>query len=581
MRFKYNLIKKVVFPISIFLIHTCFAQNPITFETSGGKQSEGYKDCILWYKKLAEINDKVRLFSLDTTDAGFPIHVLLFSSHKKFDPALWHKQNKVIILVNNGIHPGEPDGIDASMMLLRDLCSGKIKAPDNVVLAVIPVYNIGGSLNRNSFSRVNQNGPESYGFRGNSQNLDLNRDFIKCDSKEAKAFTKIFHWLNPDIFIDNHVSDGADYQHTMTMLTTQHNKLGGATGKFLHDVFEPALYKGMEEKKWFMCPYVNFEEGNVEEGWSAFYDAPRYSCGYAALFQTIAFLPETHMLKPFADRVKSTYAFMQTVLEQSSAYAKDILESRKLSQQQVAAQQQFALSWKTDSVNYEWINFKGYTADSTVSKVTGMKRLFYDHSRPFETKVKFYNTFTGINVVTKPKAYIIPQGWHAVVELLKMNNVAIDRLKKDTSITVEAYHIDGYKSYPKAYEKHHRNYDISMSSSKQEIKFLKGDYIIFTGKPTDRYVVETLEPLGDDSFFSWNFFDAILQQKEGYSDYRWEDVAAKYLDEHPEVRKLLEDKKQSDKIFAMSAESQLRYVYTHSPYYEPEHMRYPVFRLVN
>ena len=136
-----------------------------------------------------------------------------------------------------GIHPGEPDGIDASMMLVRDIVLRKLRLPDNVVLAFIPVYNIGGCLNRSAFSRANQNGPKEYGFRGSAQNLDLNRDFTKCDSKEAKAFAAIFHLLDPDILIDNHVSDGADYQHTMTLLTTQYNKLGAGLGGWLKGQF--------------------------------------------------------------------------------------------------------------------------------------------------------------------------------------------------------------------------------------------------------------------------------------------------------------------------------------------------------
>jgi len=184
-----------------------------------------------------------------------------------------------VILINNGIHPGEPDGVDASMLLLRDLVQRKVSLPDNVALAVIPLYNIGGALNRSPFSRVNQNGPESYGFRGNAQNLDLNRDFTKNDSRNARSFVRIFHWVNPDLQIDNHVSEGADYQYTMTLLPSQWNKLGGGLGTFLHDVFQPALFAGMEKKGWPMTPYVNFEEGNPSRGWDAFYDEPRYSTG--------------------------------------------------------------------------------------------------------------------------------------------------------------------------------------------------------------------------------------------------------------------------------------------------------------
>ena len=292
------------------------------------------------------------------TDAGYNLHLALFSADGNFDTATWRKQNKVVILVNNGIHPGEPDGIDATMMLFRDLATGKVKMPANVVLAAIPVYNIGGCLNRTAVSRVNQNGPKEYGFRGNSQNLDLNRDFIKSDSKEAASFAQIFHYLQPDIFIDNHVSDGADYQHTFTLLTTQYDKLGGQLGNWLRNTFEPALYTSMSKKNWDMCPYVNFETASPDAGFVQFYDPPRYSCGYAALFQCIGFTPETHMLKPYDQRVKSTYAFMQTMLEEANAKATQIKTLRQVAVQEMMEQKQFNLSWQVDSSRNSFITFQ-------------------------------------------------------------------------------------------------------------------------------------------------------------------------------------------------------------------------------
>lgn len=572
--------KVYVLLLLLFISVISFSQNPLTpFEESNGNQTATYFECINFYKALDKTFTSIKILTGDIADAGYPLHVILFSADNNFDIDAWHKQHKVVILINNGIHPGEPDGIDASMMLLRDLAEGKIKAPPNVVLAVIPVYNIGGCLNRNNSSRVNQNGPESYGFRGNAENLDLNRDFIKADSKNAFAFEKIFHLLNPDIFIDNHVSDGADYQHTMTMLTTQHNKLQGAIGDFLHDVFEPALYKSMKEKNWQMCPYVNFEESNLKTGWEAFYDPPRYSSGYASLFETIAFVPETHMLKPFADRVKSTYAFMQTVIEESSKFSDDIIKKRKISIDSIKQQQTFSLSWKVDSSKYEYISFKGYDTSMKISDVTGLPRYYYDHSKPFEKQVKLYNTYVPSISIQKPKAYIISQGWHNVIERLKLNGVVMHQFKKDITIQAEYYMIDDYKSMTKPYEKHHRNYDMQLSVKKDSIHFLKGDYIIYTNQDANRYLIETLEPLSDDSFFSWNFFDAVLQRKECYSDYRWEDVAAEYLQQHIEVRNQLEEKKKTDTVFAVSAEQQLYFVYTHSPYSEPGYMRIPVFRI--
>ncbi|HMW27581.1 MAG TPA: M14 family zinc carboxypeptidase, partial [Ferruginibacter sp.] len=318
---------------------------------------------------------QVLVKEMGMTDAGYPLHLVLVSKDGKFDPGQWHKQNKVVVLINNGIHPGEPDGIDASMMFVRDIVIKKISLPDNVALAFIPVYNIGGCLNRNSYSRANQDGPLEYGFRGNAQNLDLNRDFTKCDSKEARSFARLFHWLDPEILVDNHVSDGADYQHTMTMLTSQYDKLGAGLGGWLRDTFEPRLYNGMRDKKWDMVPYVSFETGSPDKGMMMFYDPPRYSSGYAALFQTIGFVPETHMLKPFKDRVLSTYAFSQTIIEQASEKAGELIEERKKAKAAVRSAASFPLRWSLDTSHYSFVTFKGYEQAYKPSDATGLNRM--------------------------------------------------------------------------------------------------------------------------------------------------------------------------------------------------------------
>lgn len=549
------------------------------FEKTGGKESATYFEAIDWYKNLDKLSAKVLVKEMGMTDAGYPLHLVLVSNDGKFDAAQWHRQNKAVILINNGIHPGEPDGIDASMMLVRDIVSGKTKLPDNVALAFIPVYNIGGCLNRNSYSRANQNGPLEYGFRGNAQNLDLNRDFTKCDSREARSFAQIFHLLDPDILIDNHVSDGADYQHTMTLLTSQYDKLGATLGGWLRDAFEPQLYKGMSEKNWDMVPYVSFETASPDRGMVMFYDPPRYSSGYAALFQTIGFVPETHMLKPFKDRVLSTYAFSQTVIERSSANATDLIAKRQKAKAEIIAKTSFPLRWTLDTTRHSFVTFKGYEQAYKPSDATGLNRMYYDRSKPFSRQVKFYNSFKDANLITAPKAYIIPQGWGEVIYLLKLNNVILRQFQRDTVIEIEAYRIDDYRSAQRPYEKHHKNSAVKTTMMTQKIKFLKGDYLIPMNQPANRYLVEVLEPTGDDSFFAWNFFDAVLQQKEGYSDYRWDDLAAEVLKNDPELKKKLNEKKTADPKFAENGPAQLDFIYKNSPYYEPGHNRHPVYRL--
>ena len=551
------------------------------FEKSNGKKTATYFEAVKWYKDLDKNSSKILVKEMGPTDAGYPLHLVLVSGDGKFDPIAWHGQKKAVLLINNGIHPGEPDGIDASMMLVRDVVNNKIKLPENVALAFIPLYNIGGCLNRNSYTRANQNGPEAYGFRGNSQNLDLNRDFTKCDSKEAKSFAQIFHFLNPDIFIDNHVSDGADYQHTMTLITTQYDKLGPVLGNWLKENFEPGLYKGMKAKGWDMVPYVNFETTDFDKGMEIFLDPPRYSSGYAALFNTLSFVPETHMLKAFAQRVRSTYDLMQTFIEQAGIHASEIIDQREKVNKATVSQQMFPLKWNADSTKYVDIEFKGYETDSAKSDATGLQKMFYNHNKPYTKKIRYFNACTPAGLIQKPTAYIIPQGWWAVVDLLKLNGVVVKQLQQDSNIMVNAYHMDEYKSFPRAYEKHHKNYGVKVSVMKETNLFLKGDFIIYLDQPSNRYIVEMLEPTGDDSFFAWNFFDGILQQKEGYSNYRWEDIAAEVLIKDPVLKEKLESRKASDPKFAVNSSAILDFIYENSAYYERSHLRYPVYRIEN
>jgi hypothetical protein len=155
----------------------------------------------------------------------------------------------------------------------------------------------------------------------------------------------MFHLIDPDVFIDNHVSDGADYQHVMTLLTSQHNKLGGIMGEFMNKQFEPGLYSLMKEKGYDLAPYVNAFGDTPETGWSEFWDSPRYSSGYATLWHTFAFVPETHMLKPYEQRVKATYALMQSFIEFTAKNSEQIKNLRNQTKESVKSTNEFPVSW--------------------------------------------------------------------------------------------------------------------------------------------------------------------------------------------------------------------------------------------
>ncbi len=549
------------------------------FERSKGAQTATYDEAMDFYKRLYAKYPVILMGEMGITDATLPLRAVFYTKNGDFKKEDWKRDGKIVILINNGIHPGEPDGVDACMMLLRDAAIGKINVPDNIVLVVVPLYNIGGALNRSSYSRANQNGPESYGFRGNSRNLDLNRDFIKCDATETMDLEEQFARVSPDIFIDNHVSDGADYQYIMTLLASEHDKLGGESGTYMYNTLTPLLFKDMKARGYEMTPYVNDFDKTPDKGWKEFYESPRFSSGYASLFQVFAYVPETHMLKPFKDRVLATYALMQSFIKIGSEHAAEIKQARAHDKEALMTKKEFALDWKVDTTRCDSFLFKGYEGLYKTSEVSGLPRLYYDHSKPYTKNVAFYDHYLPSKTVTAPQAYIIPRTWVPVITRLRNNGVHIERFAGDTMLSVTAYHIDNYETVPKPYENHYLHKNAQVTPEKINLKCTAGDYIIWLDQPAKRYLIETLEPTAPDAFFAWNFFDGILQQKEYFSDYVFEDVAAKLLKKDPKLKALLEEKKKQDTAFANDGAAQLDFVYRHSQYMEQEYMRYPVYRV--
>ncbi|MFN4256401.1 MAG: M14 family metallopeptidase, partial [Saprospiraceae bacterium] len=543
-------------------------------------QTLTYAEAIACYERMAAAHPGVfQLSKAGSTDSGEPLHVAVLSLDGEFSPEKIRQSGRRILLINNGIHPGEPEGIDATVMLLRDILEkGEHRAAlEKTVLVVIPVYNVDGCLNRGSHSRANQDGPEAYGFRGNARNYDLNRDFVKCDSRNARTFNQIFQRWSPDVFVDNHTSNGADYQYVMTLIATQHNKLEAPLGQFLQETMLPFLYSDMKRRGWEMIPYVDgFDaEGKPDGGIAGFCDYGRYSTGYAAMWNTIGFMPETHMLKPFADRVHSTRAFMETVIQFVGEHAAEIGTARAAAFEKTRSKTEHTLDWSIDPTRRDSLIFKGFAAKYKPSEVSGLPRLWYDRSEPYERTIPYFNYFKPETTVSKPAAYIVPQAWEHVIARLELNGVEMERLTEDETLEVETYFIREYKNRA-AWEGHFFHHSVKVEVKTMQRTFHKGDYRIRTGQNADRYIMETLEPQAPDSWFAWNFFDPILMAKEYFSAYVFEDLAADFLRENPAVRAELEAKQKSDAAFAQDAQAQLDWVYRRSPWYEPTHNMYPV-----
>jgi hypothetical protein len=558
------------------------SEHTTPFERSDSVETATYEEGIRWWRNLEEASPYVCMQEAGSTDIGKPLHLVVINPARNFGREQITSSGKTIWLINNAIHPGEPDGVDASMLFVRDLLS----SPDfeerykDVVILVIPFYNVGGALNRNCCSRANQDGPTSYGFRGNARNLDLNRDFSKVDSKNAASFVQLFQRWDPDVYLETHVSNGADYPYTMTFLMSHPSKLTPPMDEAMEDLFSTPLFEAMRDAGDEMIPYVNVFGTSPDAGYQSFYDSPRYSTGFTALHHAFGMLTETHMLKPFKARVASTLRFMHALGDVVCHSGQQIQAARMAAQAADLNQSSYVLDWAVDTTESTPLLFKGYRAYYDSSNATGLPQLYYDRSVTWEHEIPYFNRLTPLQRIQAPKHYLLPRAWSEVVDRLKWNGVQMDLIHQDTSIVITSYNIDDYKTSPTPKEGHYYHQNTRVVTSAHTLQ-LRGDeyYLIPLEQKARRLIIEMLEPMGPDSYFNWNFFDEILQQKEWFSPYVFDPEATRMLDD-PTHKAALDAFIAEDSSRAEDAMSQLYFLYQRSTHFERDrYLVYPVFRI--
>jgi len=542
-----------------------------------------YDQVIELYQQLDQEFKTASLIEAGTTDVGKPLHLFIISKNQVFKPEEVKKEGKRVVFILNGIHPGESCGVDASLLFADDLLRNKNKMGnylDNTVVCIVPVYNVGGHLKRSAWNRANQIGPEETGFRGNARNLDLNRDFIKTDTKNARSFTTTFRAWDPDVFLDTHVTDGSDHQYTITLIATNSQKLHPLVGQFMDKEFVPGLYKLMKQTPYEMTPYVNYIISSPENGITGYNDLPRLSTGYTSLFNTIAFMTENHAYKPFPDRVESVKHFMVSLLKLTHENADLIGQIRDQAKLETKQQSEFHIEWEMDTSRFDNITFKGYKRKKRTSQLTGQELWYYDHNEPYTKEIPYYRYFKPVKQVVKPDYYIIPQTWEHVIHRLKLNDININQLQVDTVIRVEAYYIDDIQTSRRLNNGHYKHNRVVTRTEIQEIKFFKGDFIIPVDQPENRFLIETLEPEAQDSYFSWNFFDPVLERREYFSPSSFDTMAVEILASDPVLKEEYSRKMETDTEFSESYYAQLSFIYSRSKWAETSYRRYPVYRWI-
>ncbi len=542
-----------------------------------------YEEVIAMYRLLDNHYPNAVLLEKGKTDTGKPLHLFVINNKDEFDPAAIKAAGKSVLLINNGIHPGEPAGIDASLWFADDILRNKndmASLLDQTVVLIVPVYSVGGHLNRSAYNRSGQTTPYETGFRGNAKNLDLNRDFTKCDSENAKSFSKLFTEWDPDIFLDTHTTNGSDHQYSITLIPPNPDLFPPVMESFIREHFIPTLYRKMELGEYDLIPYVSFMYRDPKRGINMTQEGPRYSSGYASMFHTYGMMTENHIYKPYADRVKSCYQFIVALTEYTAENSREIIRSREQGRRQSLEADSYPIAFEMDTTRYQMIEFKGYETDEhQISPVTGLPRFGYDRSKPWTEKIRFFDTWKPVEWINIPEYYMLPQAYREVIERLDNAGVMYRRLSRDTTLSVTVEYIDECTSPPQPYNGHFYHDQLSTHTEQQDVPYYKGDLLIPVRQPGIKYLLEMLEPRAMDSFFRWNFFDNILDQREYFSSYGFEENALKYLNEHPGFRKEFEEKQKSDPEFAKNHRAQLGYIYNHTEWAEKTWKRHPVGKM--
>lgn len=557
-------------------------------EETNYRQTPNYDDTIAFAKQLADASPAIEYRGFGHSGQGRELPLLIASETQTFTPEAARADGKAVVLIQACIHSGEPDGKDAGFALLRDIAITKTAGGilNNVVLLFIPIYNTDGHERSTPFNRINQNGPESMGWRTTSTYQNLNRDYMKADTPETRAWLRLYNEWDPDLFIDCHVTDGADYRCNITYHHEHHAGIDQAVLEWERDVFDDKVAKATAAAGNVISWYLEFiDNRDLTLGTRDFNGSPRFSTGYVPLRNRAGILIETHMIKDYRSRVIGTYDFLRAALtEVNNDPAKLIRVGREADQRTVDACRSynpsnfypldFALTDETTP-----FELKAFQYETEQSGVSGDLRVIYGRE-PLDLTIPMYDTFRVTAAAAPPLYYIVPVQWTSVIEVLHAHGVRFRSLAESQTIEVESYRFTNVRWPYEPFEgRHMPRFDVERTTEVRE--FPVGSVVVPSAQPLGRLVLNLLEPEAPDSFARWGFFNAIFEEKEYAEHYVLETLAREMMQNDPELKREFEALLASDPDFAGSPAARLRFFYKRSPYWDPQMNLYPVGRITS
>ena len=561
-------------------------QDWLTFaEQTEYRKTPRYAETVAFSQKLDKASDQIVYQSFGKSGEGRDLPLLIAATDKTFTPDAARRKGKAIVLIQACIHAGESDGKDAGLALLRDVAITKTRADllKDVVILFVPIYNTDGHENFNAYNRINQNGPDEMGFRATTAGLNLNRDYMKADAPETRAFLKLWNAWKPDFFIDCHVTDGADFRYNVTYEYAHFQEVSPLVKNWMDEHFDGNVVPKVEKEGNLLTHYVEFAGREVSRGIATFIATPRFATGYVPLRNRAGLLIETHMLKPYKSRVRGTYDILRYTIEEIGANKNSLFETNRKADAETIergktfdANRQFPLRVTTTDKSAPFA-FKGIEYRTEDSEISGAKRIIYG-TKPLDMTIPKFDEGKISVAVAPPLYYIVPPQWRDVIEVLQMHGVEFQTLTKPLKTEVESYRFSDVKFAPASFES---RVTVSFKANpiKETREFPAGSILIPTAQTAANVAIHLLEPNSPDSFVYWGFFNAMFEQKEYGEGYVLEKLAREMLAKNPELKKEFEEKLNDEK-FAKSPPARLNFFYERSPYFINQRVGfYPVGRI--
>lgn len=557
-------------------------------EKTDYRETPRYDETMAYSRKLDEASPLIRLTSFGKSGEGRSLPLLIAATGDTFTPQSARSANKAVVLIQACIHPGESDGKDAGLALLRDIAITKSRPHllDHVVFLFIPIFNTDGHERVSPYNRINQNGPAEMGWRVTTANLNLNRDYLKADMPEMRAWLKLWNEWNPDLFIDCHVTDGADYQYNLTYQYEHHENVPASVLGWEREAFDRHIVPATEKEGNLLSTYLEFRDNrDLAQGIDGFLPSPRYSTAYTPIRNRPGLLIETHMLKDYRSRVRSTYDFLRSSLEEVNRDPDSLLRAVRLADEQTVQRGRtydpnrripLKLELTDKAVPYK---LKAVESRTELSDVSGAVRVVFG-TKPLDITVPLYDDARVSVAVAAPLAYIVPPQWKDVIGVLEAHGLRLQRLSAPATIEVESYRFTDAKWATAPFEGRVMP-SFKTTPVRESRTFPAGSVVVTMAQPSSLVAMHLLEPDAPDSFVAWGFFNAIFEQKESGENYVLEKLAREMLLKDEKLRHEFEQRVATDPKFAASANERLNFFYQRSPYWDKQMNLYPVGRITS